>query len=225
MLFVVSQGFSTGNRRQTANNRYLCKSFSKLRYMTLTPAQVSELIRKRRAIFPNSYTGKPVTSEIIDEILENANWAPTHCLTEPWRFKVLVSGALERLSKYLGEYYKSHTPDAEFSEMKFNKAKEKPLKSACVIAVCMKRDPEDRLPEWEEIAAVACAVQNMWLTCTACGIGCYWSTPEAALNASEFLHLEEGERCLGLFYMGYHNMPEVPGKRRPIAQKVEWMRE
>lgn len=25
------------------------------------------------------------------------------------------------------------------------------------------------MPEWEEIAAVSCAVQNMWLTATACG--------------------------------------------------------
>ncbi|MFQ5448431.1 MAG: nitroreductase family protein, partial [Saprospiraceae bacterium] len=121
--------------------------------MTVTPAQVNELIRKRRAIFPNSFTGKPITRETIEEILENANWAPTHRLTEPWRFKVLVSGALERLSKYLGEYYKSHTPEEDFSELKFTKAKGKPMKSACVIAVCMKRDPEERVPEWEEIAA------------------------------------------------------------------------
>ncbi len=191
--------------------------------MAITPAQVSELIRKRRAIYPNSYTGKPVTRETIEDILENANWAPTHRLTEPWRFKVLVSGALERLSKYLGEYYKSHTPKEEFSEVKFNKAKEKPLKSACVIAICMKRDAGEQVPEWEEIAAVACAVQNMWLTCSAFEIGCYWSTPEAAMNANEFLSLEEGERCLGLFYMGYHNMPDMPGKRKPIADKVEWI--
>jgi len=193
--------------------------------MTLTPAQVNELIRKRRAIFPNSYTGKPVARETIEEILENGNWAPTHRLTEPWRFKVLVSGALERLSKYLGEYYKGHTPEEEFSEVKFNKAKEKPLKSACVIAICMKRDTGEQVPEWEEIAAVACAVQNMWLTCSSFEIGCYWSTPEAAMNAYEFLNLEEGERCLGLFYMGYHNMPDVPGKRKPIADKVEWITE
>ena len=34
------------------------------------------------------------------------------------------------------------------------------------------------VPEWEEIAAVSMAVQNMYLTCTANNIGCYWSSPK-----------------------------------------------
>ena len=38
----------------------------------------------------------------------------------------------------------------------------------------MKRDKS--LPKMEEVAAVSMAVQNMWLTATAHGVGCYWST-------------------------------------------------
>jgi nitroreductase len=193
--------------------------------MDVTPAQVSELIRKRRAIFPASYNNKPVSREIVNEILENANWAPTHRLTEPWRFKVLTGKALEHLSEYLGDFYKKNTPAEKFTEAKYKKTKENPLKACVVIAICMKRDAEERVPEWEEIASVACAVQNMWLTCTAHNLGCYWSTPEAALQANEFLGLKEGERCLGLFYVGHHDMPEVPGKRAPIEEKVEWLSE
>ena len=191
--------------------------------MDITPAQVSTLIRKRRSVFPKAYNGKPINREIIEEVLENANWAPTHKLTEPWRFKVLVSGGLERLSTYMSTYYKNNTPEDSFSEVKFNKRKNNPLKAACIIAICMKRDEEERVPEWEELAAVACAVQNMYLTCAAHGIGCYWSTPKSALHADEFLGLEEGERCLGLFYMGYHDLPEIAGKRTPIADKTKWI--
>ncbi len=33
----------------------------------------------------------------------------------------------------------------------------------------VKANPEKLMPEWEEIAAVASAVQNMWLTATALG--------------------------------------------------------
>lgn len=191
--------------------------------MFITPKQATELIRKRRAIFPKMYNDQPIRREVIAEILENANWAPTHKLTEPWRFKVFVGQALVRLSDYLGNFYKKNTPADQFSEVKFNKMRENPLKSACVIAICMQRDPTEQVPEWEEVAAVACAVQNMWLTCTAHGIGCYWSTPQAALKAGEFLGLQEGEQCLGLFYMGYHDSPDIPGKRRPIEEKVSWI--
>ncbi len=193
--------------------------------MDITPAQVSELIRKRRSVFPKSYNGKPISREVVEEVLENANWAPNHKLTEPWRFKVIASSGLERLSSYLSSYYKDNTPAEIFSERKFNKLKNNPLKAACIIAICMKRDKEERVPEWEEIAAVACSVQNMYLTCTAHGIGCYWSTPKAALEAKDFLGLTDEERCFGLFYMGYHDLPEIPGKRTPVSDKTGWITE
>ena len=184
--------------------------------------QLNELISKRRSIFPPTYTDRPIPREIIEQILENANWAPTHRLTEPWRFIVFTGDALSDLSQYLGDWYKENTPAENFLEKKYQKTLKNPLRSGAVIAICMQRDPDERVPEWEEIASVACAVQNMWLSCTAHNIGCYWSSPRSILEADTFLGLQKGQRCLGLLYMGYHNLPEIPGKRKPIADKVVW---
>jgi nitroreductase len=188
----------------------------------MNPEQLNELIRKRRAIFPNTYIDRPISRETIEQILENANWAPTHRLTEPWRFTVFTGDARSDLSRYLGDWYRDNTPPEAFSEVKYKKTVDNPLQSGAVIAICMQRDPDKRVPEWEEIAAVACAVQNMWLSCTAYGIGCYWSSPQSILEANDFLQLREGERCLGLFYMGYHRLPDLPGKRGSIEDKVIW---
>ncbi len=185
--------------------------------------QVNNLIRKRRSIFPPMYEGTPISKDKILNILENANWAPTHRLTEPWRFKVLTGGSLEKLSAFQGAFYKTHTPEDKYSEKKYEKTIKKPLKCACVIAICMQRDPAESIPEWEEIAAVACAVQNMWLTASALGIGAYWSSPKSIHAAQEVLSLEEGEQCLGFFYMGNYSGPELPGKRTPIESKIKWM--
>lgn len=192
---------------------------------TFDPNTINELIRQRRAIFPKTYNDRPIPREILEEILENANHAPTHRLTEPWRFRVFRGEARQRVSDYLGAYYRQHTPPEQFSEMKYKKTVENPLRSSAVIAICLQRDPEERVPEWEELAAVAMAVQNMWLTCTAYGIGSYWSSPRSILEADEFLQLGAGERCLGLFYMGYHDMPLTERVRRPIAEKVIWEKE
>ncbi|NET34253.1 MAG: nitroreductase [Cyanothece sp. SIO1E1] len=191
----------------------------------MTPAEVSDLLRSRRSIFPKTYNDRPIDKEVIEEVLENANWAPTHKLTEPWRFKVFRGKALERLSTYLSTWYKDNIPAEKYSEKKFEKTKANPLRSSCVIAICMQRDPEASIPEWEEIAAVACAVQNMYLTCAAHNIGCYWSSPRSILEARDFLQLGEGERCLGLFYMGNHDLPQLQGKRRPISDKTIWLEE
>ncbi|MEM9992261.1 MAG: nitroreductase [Bacteroidota bacterium] len=186
---------------------------------------ISALIRNRRSVQPVLYTKQPIPRERIEEILENANWAPTHRKTEPWRFKVFQGKALEKLSDYLGNWYEANTPEERFSAIKLQKTRQKPTQSACVIAICMQRDPKESLPEWEEIAAVACAVQNMWLTCTAYGIGSYWSSPAAITkHAKDFLNLKIGERCLGLFYMGYvrEGVP-LSSIRQPIADKVDWV--
>lgn len=188
----------------------------------ILPEQVNELIKKRRSIFPKTYIQKPIPKEIIEQILENANWAPTHKLTEPWRFKVFRGDALEQLGIKLSEVYKANTPAEKFSEMKFKKTQKKALQSDTVIAICMQRDPKESIPEWEEIAAIGAAVQNMYLTCTAYTIGCYWSSPKTVKYLDEYLKLKDGEKCLGFLYMGYHQMPEIKGMRRSIAEKIEW---
>lgn len=172
---------------------------------------------------PTMYLDKPISDETIMQILENANWAPTHKRTEPWRFKIFKGDSRERLSAYLGDYYKEYTDEAKYSESKYKRTVNKPLKSACVIAICMYNDPKVSIPEWEEVAAVACAVQNMWLSCTALGIGSYWSSPKSIIHADEFLGLGENEKCLGLFYMGYIDDLDIQGRREPIEDKVEWM--
>ncbi len=135
---------------------------------------------------------------------------------------MITGDGLQRLSNYLSKYYKEHTPTERFSEAKLNKLINKPLKSQAVIAICMKNDPTIAIPEWEELAAVSCAVQNMWLSCTALGIGSYWGTPKSALEADDFLNLEENEKCLGWFFMGYHEH-KIEGKRRPIDEKIKWI--
>ncbi len=186
---------------------------------------VSELLRERRSIFPASYTGEKVEEQRIMQILENANWAPTHKHTEPWRFVVFCNDGLLSLGEFLANYYMEHTPVESFSEEKYKRTLGKALKSSHVIAICMQRDPKESVPEWEELAAVACAVQNMYLSCSSLGLGCYWSSPKAIVDAGPFLQLREGEKCLGFFYIG---VPEKGTKtnaqRKPVMEKVRWRR-
>jgi nitroreductase len=171
------------------------------------------------------YSDLPISEEIIMEIVENANWAPTHKRTEPWRFKIFHSlESRQKLADFIADDFKSSTPADKFSEIKMNEASEKPLQSGCTIAICMQRDPLASLPEWEEIAAVACAVQNMWLTCTAYHIGSYWASPGFIKRLGPILRLNEGEQCLGLFYMGrLKEGATAPALRNPIDEKIMWM--
>lgn len=188
-----------------------------------TPEQALRLIRQRRAIFPGAYDGQPLDRELIEHILESARWAPTHRHTEPWRFRVIQGEALTRLGDFLAEHYKRNTSADKYSDFKYKKKKKNAARAGAVIAICMQRDPEERLPEWEEMAAVSCAVQNMWLMCAAHGLGAYWSSPGAIHEAGDLLQLTSEERCLGFFFMGHTENPWPEGKRESLDDKVMWM--
>ncbi|MEA2269765.1 MAG: hypothetical protein QOC64_2375, partial [Solirubrobacteraceae bacterium] len=61
---------------------------------------LEEAIRGRRT--HKAYGSEPVPRETLDELFELARWAPNHNLTNPWRFRVVGPGALERLKAAAG---------------------------------------------------------------------------------------------------------------------------
>ncbi len=180
------------------------------------------VIRSRRSIFQGSYTTDEIPVEVIREILDSANYAPTHKLTEPWRFVVFRNMGKLRLGVELARLYKENTPPGKYLQKKFDSILHKVKQSNCIIAINVQLHPE-KIPEFEEIAAVAAAVQNMWLTATALKVGCYWSTPEMIHSLGPFLELGENEKCIGLFYMGYHHEFPTEARRSSIEEKVRWV--
>lgn len=181
---------------------------------------IFDLIKKRRSVFPAQYIDKPIAKSDIERILEAANWAPNHRKTEPWRFKVIQGESKEKLGLFLSLKYME--TEERPKEMKVKKLMANPKKAGAIIAICMQRDPKESVPEWEEIAATAMAVQNMWLCCTEMGIGSYWSSPGLITYMDEFFEMEQGEKCLGFFYMGYYEGDLLEVTRSPIEDKVVW---
>ncbi len=189
-------------------------------------AALDEIIRHRRTIKPPMMSDRPVAEEDLRAILENANWAPTHGLTEPWRFKVYRGEARARLAEALGTLYETAIPPAEQKEGKADKLREMPLRAPVVILVCMERQKIEKIRELEEIEAVACAVQNMHLSAASRGLGAFWSTPPFVYtrDMTKWLGLGEKDRCLGIFYLGYpaDGQPWPKGRRRTIDDKLEF---
>ena len=185
---------------------------------------VNAVIKNRRSIYPHQYEpGKKVPDEIIWQILENANRAPNHKQTEPWRFNVFTGDGLRQFGELQQRIYLENA-GVNFSEGRHKKLLEYPLLSSHVISIGMKRSEKD-LPEMEEIQAVACAVENMFLSVTAYGLGSYWTTAGITYMeaAKPFFNLVDNDRLLGFFYIGYVAKPYTKdGKRRPIQEKVDW---
>ena len=189
--------------------------------------EINRLIRHRRSVFPKQFAeGKKVDDAIVTQILENATWAPTHGLTEPWKFVVFTDEGRQKLANFQAELYKKEAGE-NFKEATYQNLLNNPLKASHVIAICMKRDPNKKFPEVEEIAAAACAVQNIYLSVTAYGLGGYLTTGGVTYkhSAKEFFGLDEDDRLMGFFYLGHVAVPSPPTKRKPVEEKVVWVKE
>jgi cation diffusion facilitator family transporter len=188
--------------------------------------QLNDIIKNRRSIYPRQYEkGKPVPDEIIWQILENANRAPNHKQTEPWRFRVFSGEGLQYFAELQAEIYQRYAGEA-YSEGRYQKLLEYPSLSSHVISIGMQRNDRGVLPEIEEVEAVACAVQNMFLTVTAYGLGSYWTTAGITYfdEAKAYFGLGEKDKLLGFFFIGYVAIPyKSLSKRSPIQSKVEWI--
>jgi len=195
--------------------------------MTMNPNHVNELIRNRRSVFQQQYTGERVDDKIVQQMLENANWAPTHKLTEPWRFIVFTGEGIKRLAAAQAAVYRQVTEsDGSYKEERYQNLLTKPMLSSHIIAVAMKRDEKKSVPQIEEVGAVFCAVQNIYLTATAYGIGCYLSTGGITYfeEAKEAFGLGVDDLLIGFFHIGIPKGDIAPGKRKPVADKVIWER-
>ncbi|HEY9489839.1 MAG TPA: nitroreductase [Chryseosolibacter sp.] len=192
----------------------------------IKPDQLNELIQQRRSVFPQDYTGEKVSDEIVSQILENARWAPTHKLTQPWRFLVFAGDGIKALAKFQSDLYKTVTEaDGTYNESKYAKLLSKPLLSSHIIAVLMIRDEKRSVPEIEESGAVFCAIQNMYLTANAYGIGCYLSTGGVTYfeEAKVFFGLEKEDRLIGFFHLGIPKRIYPVSKRKPLEEISHWV--
>lgn len=192
--------------------------------MKFSVSELTELIRHRRTIYPKDYTSREVHREIIEKVLSNASWAPSHGMTQPWRFSVFTGEARQKLSNFLAEEYHRTTPADKVMPRKLENLTQRPLQSSVVIGLGMARDVSGKITELDELHATACAVQNMYLTCTAYGLGAFWATGSILTGDAlrNYMGLGDQDRALGLFYIGYPAIEWPKGYRKPLDQFVTW---
>ena len=179
---------------------------------------INEIIRNRKTVYPTQFLDKEIPVNIINEILENAIHAPTHKMTQPWFF-VVYRGVSKNV---LLEIFNKLDKD-KYSKIKIDKFMEKIKLSDTIISVFMNRDQENRIPEWEEVAAVSMAIQNIWLSCYVNNIGSYWSTSPMKDEYAKYANQKKNLRSLGFFFMGSYKHTKSTKVRESVNKKVKWV--
>jgi len=164
--------------------------------------------------------------DVVMKLLDAAVRAPNHRLTEPWSFYVLG----ENSKRHFAELRRSNrakrfeNPEAAEAQPALEKAYGGAMETPVIIAVST-LVADDPVQRDEDYAATFCAIQNLLLAAVSQGLGTYLRTgdileePELA----ELLGLPEGQRVVGIVYMGYPAEEPKPRRRTPAAEKTHWL--
>ena len=169
--------------------------------------------------------GRQVPDEQVWQLLALADWAPTHGHTEPWRFKVYAGAKVREFCEAHAALYKQEMPPDKYQQDKYNKLQHMGDKASHVLVAVMQRGSLPKIPALEEIAATACAVQNLLLGAAALDLAAYWGSGGMAYHPAmkTMLQLREEDVVLGILYLGYSDKSTPKGKRMiPLEEKVEW---
>src|SRR5699024_1941146 len=127
--------------------------------------ELAKLIRERRAV-KKGYNNKTVTKETVLRLLNDAVWAPTHGLRQPWRFVFIDADQKPDFAKKVAATY----PEAK------QQNREDYLNEPNAILVVIMEEPE-RQKMWEEnFGATATMIQNLWLLAWEQQLGMVWKT-------------------------------------------------
>lgn len=182
-------------------------------------------IRNRRSFGIKELLPDPIPREHIELMLKAANWAPTHGMTEPWRFTVFAGQSREALSERFAEAYRLLTPPEKYDPKAEQAQRARPFAAPVWISLGMWRTGHDKMPEWEDLASVAIAAQHIQLVAHSLGYACKWTSGEIVRHERvlELVGLQPPSKLLGFLFVGKPANGVVPqAGRSPIEDKVTW---
>jgi len=170
--------------------------------------ELLDAVRGRRSV-ARLTAPAPSDDEILD-LLGDAAGAPDHGLLRPWRLISLRDDA----RSLLGAAFAADLPEVDPQARE--RAAGKPLRAPLLLSIVLTPKENPKVPEWEQLAAVAAMVHNLGLLLHARGWGAIWRTgaPTGSPNVRAVLGLGPDERLLGWLYVGTPD-PTRPPPPRP----------
>lgn len=187
-------------------------------------SEIKQVISSRRTTKPQAMNGRVIDDETMAAVLQLADYAPTHGLTEPWRFIVYGPGKKPAFCHGHAGLYRANTPGEKFEQARYDKLYTMGDQASHVVIAIMQRGNLPKIPAWEEQAAVAAAVENILLGATALGIASYWGSGGMMQHAAmkNWLGLQDADMVMGILYFGYADKQPVFSRNTEWAQKIKW---
>jgi nitroreductase len=164
-----------------------------------------ELAEARRT--HKTFGPEPVPRDELLELLDVARFAPTHHMTQPWRFRVLGPRTLTALKQAAGEKEAAK------------------LERAPTLVVASAALSGELVQDEEDVCATAAAIQLVLLAATERGLATYWRSPAVlrTRKGREAAGVPDGERVLALLHFGRPERGPAPRERDPVETYAEFL--
>lgn len=196
---------------------------------------LASVVAGRRDI--RRYRPDPVPEQLVESVLEAGHRAPSVGHSQPWRFIVITdpatrdrAAAMADRSRVEQAAHLASERAARMLDLKLEGLREAPVG---VVVACDRRTPATGVlgratfPD-ADLWSCATAIENMWLTARAHGLGMGWVTLFDPDELADLLGLPEGVVTLGWLCLGWPDeRPPSPGlersawsKRAPLSEVV-----
>jgi nicotinate-nucleotide--dimethylbenzimidazole phosphoribosyltransferase len=183
---------------------------------------VQAVIAARRDI--RRYRPDDVSPELLDRVLLAGHQAPSVGISQPWRFVVVREQSSRDRAALMADrerlrQAKGLTADrrARLLDLQLEGIREAPVG---IVVACDRRTPAAGVLGRASFGdadmwGCACAVENMWLTARAHGLGLGWVTLFQPADLAQLLRLPDGVETLGWLCLGWPDeRPPEPGLER-----------
>ncbi|WP_374970872.1 5,6-dimethylbenzimidazole synthase [Terrabacter sp. BE26] len=198
-------------------------------------ASLARVVGARRDI--RRYRADPVPDDVLTAVLTAGHRGPSVGHSQPWRFIVVAQQATRDAAALMADRSRLRQAAGMTEEsarglldLRLEGIREAPVG---VVVACDRRTPaagvlgRATFPD-ADLWSCAAAIENMWLTARAHGLGLGWVTLFEPAELAELLGLPDGVETLGWLCLGWPDeRPPEPGleragwsKRLPLEQVV-----
>jgi nitroreductase len=171
--------------------------------------ELIDAIRSRRST-------APITDEAPDDyalanFLAVAAHSPDHAGLKPWRLVSLRGQDRNRLGEALAAGFGDEPGTSAAA-----KTASKPLRAPLLLGIIATPVQHPKVPEWEQIAAIAALITTLELVLFDAGWTAMWRTGPATglAEVRDLMGVTEGERLLGWLYIGGTENSAPPTDRK-----------
>jgi coenzyme F420-0:L-glutamate ligase / coenzyme F420-1:gamma-L-glutamate ligase len=194
---------------------------------------LATLLQSRRSV--RKYQDRPVSRELIEQVIEAARWAPSPHGRQPWRFVVLTKQELKlQLADQMGSTWQQNLEmdgqDADLVNIRLEKSRQRILNAPVIIIPCLFLEDLDHYPDERRqadektmaIQSIGAAIQNMLLMAYDLGLDAGWMCaplfcPEVVCEA---LGLDQRLIPQALITIGYAAADPQRRERLPLSSLI-----